>query len=919
MGTESEYHPSNNRFDDRRIKKSTRRKATTISKSRNYYYSSDSSINYNDDISNIINDTNTKIKNMDKYKSLCQQTVLKNPSNTSHNNARHIHFKFDLSSIINLFYKQKNNKRQCLNYFRRIPNIYKGNTENRNTLGILKQVVNPDTIRHTDLAEFISKNVDEEVKVVIKQPIKPEHPNVYYVLQRENNIPEGIQSRNDSIPTDVINKEQEMEIKSSENEELSTDDARVLVKELNQLPTDELFKLEQDKDPIVSILKNYTRNPHLYSIYYRQIPLYIRNYYEKYENEIVNDIYYIKRRLYVPSSLRGHVLYYMHVNWHHLGKDVLTKIISTYFYWPGLYRDVLHYVENCGICFRCKRKGISVKKGPMKLFPATRPGEIVQIDLVGPLSTTKEGYTYFVTVIDRFSRYMELLPIRDMEALTVALAFHNKWFCKFGAPSVILSDRGSQFTSKIWKSLLKIIGTKRKLTTAYYPQCNGLAERYNRFVKERLNMIGVQYELDFVSKRDCDSWANYLDSIAFRHNLTPIRSTRIPPIQHILGYLPNVLGSLENDKNYKMEKRTPKQWIAWTNKMRKIYKGLAIEQQSKYDKKRKLSYDKLRHKDTPLQVGDRVCVDRSQELVTKKLKAHLGGPVLTVPGIITKINTGNRSIKIKWPDGKEDTYSRSRVVLFLPKWLVHTNPISVKELSKKHQPPLLTIPDDVDIQSKPTIPPLESIAQEGQQVLNLPNLGTETQKDFSYDTKECKCFCGTILTKTLCNKYYTQAKCDKCNRIIRGNNEMYHCNNNTHPIAIDFCLKCMEINKKGKTKRNVSANVSTNISHISIKQSHTRQSQEEEKESTISSKSKRNVSHKIKKPMRLKCWCGKKFSYGKASEFYTEEAICDGCDQEIELKDNLFHCEGTIHEVKDTTNETVQHGRDLCKVCVSKQ
>ena len=73
--------------------------------------------------------------------------------------------------------------------------------------------------------------------------------------------------------------------------------------------------------------------------------------------------------------------------------------------------------------------------------------------------------------------------MRNMEATTVARVFHDTWVARFGAPTLITTDRGAQFDSQLFDALLCLIGTKRIRTTAYDPQSNGLIERWHRDIK----------------------------------------------------------------------------------------------------------------------------------------------------------------------------------------------------------------------------------------------------------------------------------------------------------------------------------------------------------------------------------------------------------------------------------------------------
>lgn len=79
----------------------------------------------------------------------------------------------------------------------------------------------------------------------------------------------------------------------------------------------------------------------------------------------------------------------------------------------------------------------------------------VHMDIVGPLPVC-EGYRYCLTLIDRFSRWLEAIPLKSIDANTVCRAFFNGWISRFGSPETLTTDRGSQFESQLFSALLKL-------------------------------------------------------------------------------------------------------------------------------------------------------------------------------------------------------------------------------------------------------------------------------------------------------------------------------------------------------------------------------------------------------------------------------------------------------------------------------
>ena len=131
----------------------------------------------------------------------------------------------------------------------------------------------------------------------------------------------------------------------------------------------------------------------------------------------------------------------------HLGyKKTLEKLLRN-FWWPGVQQDVKCHCQTCGDCQRGARG--SKGKAPLMPLPAVdEPFRRIAMDIVRPLKRSKRGNKYILTLMDFSTRFPEAIPLRRVDAQTVADAMMGV-FCRLGFPEEILTDQGSNFMSEI--------------------------------------------------------------------------------------------------------------------------------------------------------------------------------------------------------------------------------------------------------------------------------------------------------------------------------------------------------------------------------------------------------------------------------------------------------------------------------------
>jgi transposase InsO family protein len=89
-----------------------------------------------------------------------------------------------------------------------------------------------------------------------------------------------------------------------------------------------------------------------------------------------------------------------------------------------------------------------------------------------------------------------------------------------------VSDRGTQFTSKIWERLYENIDTQLRFSFAYHPQTDGQTERVNQILEDMLRACALQYQ---------KSWDKSPPYAEFSYNNSYQESFKMAPFEMLYG------------------------------------------------------------------------------------------------------------------------------------------------------------------------------------------------------------------------------------------------------------------------------------------------------------------------------------------------------------------------------------------------
>lgn len=188
-----------------------------------------------------------------------------------------------------------------------------------------------------------------------------------------------------------------------------------------------------------------------------------------------------------------------HLNLCHLGYRNLEKTLKKRIFWIGLQIDCKKVCENCTICNA--RKVIRGQAYQVDGLSAQSPFQKVFIDVAGPLPSCS-GYKYFLAIIDSFSKYILLAPMKTGQSEEICTILFGKWFTYFGAPQQLHSDRGLNLNSKEVNELCRQFGTIKTQTSPYHPEGNGMCERLIRTVKDAIFCTTQSMNMNWVEVLD---------------------------------------------------------------------------------------------------------------------------------------------------------------------------------------------------------------------------------------------------------------------------------------------------------------------------------------------------------------------------------------------------------------------------------
>ncbi|XP_063994529.1 uncharacterized protein LOC135172231 [Diachasmimorpha longicaudata] len=211
----------------------------------------------------------------------------------------------------------------------------------------------------------------------------------------------------------------------------------------------------------------------------------------------------------------------------HKGTTKTFNRLRQNFFWPSMRQDVIELIRNCRACQLKKLVRVKTKQ-PMVITDTPKAAfDKIAMDMVGPLSKTKNDNIYILTIQDLLTKYSLAIPLKNGDSREIAIALVKNFICYFGAPKIILTDQGSNFISCLMKTIAKKFRIKQYHTTAYRPQSNGSIERSHHVL--------IQYLKQYADTHT--DWDELCELASFAYNTSVHEGTGYTPHQLVFGKL----------------------------------------------------------------------------------------------------------------------------------------------------------------------------------------------------------------------------------------------------------------------------------------------------------------------------------------------------------------------------------------------
>ena len=231
----------------------------------------------------------------------------------------------------------------------------------------------------------------------------------------------------------------------------------------------------------------------------------------------------------IPEQLRSTVLRicHDHASSSHFGIDRTWLRLSNAYFWPNARNDVTNWVKSCLTCSSFNSPPQGYNKAPLQPIESSERFQIVCYDLAGPfMPASDSGNSYALILVDHFTKWLEVIPLKDTHAPTIALAIHDQWICRYGLMQRLHSDGATNVDGCIMHEVCNLLGIGTSKSLHLHPQGDDLSEAMVKQVKEC-----IQKQVDTHDR----NWDQHLQASAYAIRTSVSTSTNVTPAELVFG------------------------------------------------------------------------------------------------------------------------------------------------------------------------------------------------------------------------------------------------------------------------------------------------------------------------------------------------------------------------------------------------
>ncbi|BFG17096.1 hypothetical protein CerSpe_033700 [Prunus speciosa] len=207
------------------------------------------------------------------------------------------------------------------------------------------------------------------------------------------------------------------------------------------------------------------------------------------------------------------------------GRSLARKALTQGYFWPYMARDAEQFSRKCD---KCQRHAPLIRQPTEELNPVVGPWPFARrgMDIVGPLPTAVGGKKFVILATDYFTKWVEAEAYKTVTQTYVVRFVWRNIICRFGIPRAIVTDNGTQFDNRKFRSYCEEKGIIQQFSSRSYPQGNGQAEKTNHTIFDCLKRRLEQRK---------GKWSEELPNVLWAYRTTKWKPTGESPFSLAYG------------------------------------------------------------------------------------------------------------------------------------------------------------------------------------------------------------------------------------------------------------------------------------------------------------------------------------------------------------------------------------------------